>query len=157
MSDFICYIDLTQEQIDGKIVDKRRIHFRGDSTLEAGSRLEHIPDSIEYDIKGFIDAIEGAVLKEYGGDIKAVEKAKIEQQKAIDEKAEKLIKEIDEPEEPEEPALNKAEAVNTIKANISKLNFADVQNVMKKYGFANFNNPDEIPEEGLLEILKMIK
>ena len=59
--------------------------------------------------------------------------------------------------EPEEPALNKVEAVNTIKANISKLNFADVQNVMKKHGFANFNNPDEIPEEGLLEILKMIK
>ena len=60
-------------------------------------------------------------------------------------------------EEEQEPTLNKAEAVNTIKANISKLNFADVQNVMKKHGFANFNNPDEIPEEGLLEILKMIK
>ena len=81
------------------------------------------------------------------------EEFKKEQAKEVKELENKLP---DQPEE-EEPKLNKVEAVNTIKANISKLNFADVQNVMKKYGFANFNNPDEIPEEGLLEILKMIK
>ena len=80
------------------------------------------------------------------------EEFKKEQIKEVKE----LENKLPEPEE-EEPALNKVEAVNTIKANISKLNFADVQNVMKKHGFANFNNPDEIPEEGLLEILKMIK
>ena len=80
------------------------------------------------------------------------EEFKKEQAKEVKE----LENKLPEPEEPE-PKLNKVEAVNTIKANISKLNFADVQNVMKKYGFANFNNPDELPEEGLLEILKMIK
>ena len=80
------------------------------------------------------------------------EEFKKEQAKEVKELENKLPE-----EEEQEPTLNKVEAVNTIKANISKLNFADVQNTMKKYGFANFNNPDEIPEEGLLEILKLIK
>lgn len=156
MSDFIVYIDTTQRKVDDKIIDERIIRFRGDSTIEAGGRLEQVVESIPYSIKGFIKAVEDAILAEYGGDVKAVEKAKEEQTKDLEERVDRFIGNLDQPEE-EEPKLNKAEAVNTIKANISKLNFADVQNVMKKYGFANFNNPDEIPEEGLLEILKMIK
>ena len=156
MSDFIVYIDTTQRKVDDKIVDERIIRFRGDSTIEAGGRLEQVVESIPYSIKGFIKAVEDAILAEYGGDTKAVEKAKEEQTKDLEERVDRFIGNLDQPEE-EEPKLNKVEAVNTIKANISKLNFADVQNVMKKHGFANFNNPDEIPEEGLLEILKMIK
>ena len=156
MSDFICYIDLTQEQIDGKIVDKRKIHFRGDSTLEAGSRLEHIPDSIEYDIKGFIEAIEGAVLKEYGGDTKAVEKAKVEQQKAIDEKAEKLIKEIDKPQEPE-LELSKADVVDKLKANMGKIDMSKLQAIMSKHGVSSFANPEALPAEFCIEVLELIK
>ena len=156
MSDFIVYIDTTQRKVDDKIIDERIIRFRGDSTIEAGGRLEQVVESIPYSIKGFIKAVEDAILAEYGGDTKAVEKAKEEQTKDLEERVDRFIDNLDKPEE-QEPTLNKAEAVNTIKANISKLNFADVQNVMKKHGFANFNNPDEIPEEGLLEILKMIK
>ena len=156
MSDFIVYIDTTQRKVDDKIIDERIIRFRGDSTIEAGGRLEQVVESIPYSIKGFIKAVEDAILAEYGGDTKAVEKAKEEQTKDLEERVDRFIDNLDKPEE-EEPSLNKVEAVNTIKANISKLNFADVQNVMKKHGFANFNNPDEIPEEGLLEILKMIK
>ena len=156
MSDFIVYIDTTQRKVDDKIIDERIIRFRGDSTIEAGGRLEQVVESIPYSIKGFIKAVEDAILAEYGGDTKAVEKAKEEQTKDLEERVDRFIGNLDRPEE-EEPTLNKVEAVNTIKANISKLNFADVQNVMKKHGFANFNNPDEIPEEGLLEILKMIK
>ena len=156
MSDFIVYIDTTQRKVDDKIIDERIIRFRGDSTIEAGGRLEQVVESIPYSIKGFIKAVEDAILAEYGGDTKAVEKAKEEQTKDLEERVDRFIDNLDKPEEPE-PSLNKVEAVNTIKANISKLNFADVQNVMKKHGFANFNNPDEIPEEGLLEILKMIK
>ena len=156
MSDFIVYIDTTQRKVDDKIIDERIIRFRGDSTIEAGGRLEQVVESIPYSIKGFIKAVEDAILAEYGGDTKAVEKAKEEQTKDLEERVDRFIGNLDKPEEPE-PALNKVEAVNTIKANISKLNFADVQNVMKKHGFANFNNPEEIPEEGLLEILKMIK
>ena len=156
MSDFIVYIDTTQRKVDDKIIDERIIRFRGDSTIEAGGRLEQVVESIPYSIKGFIKAVEDAILAEYGGDTKAVEKAKEEQTKDLEERVDRFIDNLDKPEE-EEPKLNKVEAVNTIKANISKLNFADVQNIMKKYGFANFNNPDEIPEEGLLEILKMIK
>ena len=156
MSDFIVYIDTTQRKVGDKIIDERILRFRGDSTIEAGGRLEQVVESIPYSIKGFIKAVEDAILAEYGGDVKAVEKAKKEQTKDLEERVDRFISNLDEPEE-QEPTLNKTEAVNTIKANISKLNFADVQNIMKKYGFANFNNPDEIPEEGLLEILKMIK
>ena len=156
MSDFIVYIDTTQRKVGDKIIDERILRFRGDSTIEAGGRLEQVVESIPYSIKGFIKAVEDAILAEYGGDVKAVEKAKEEQTKDLEERVDRFISNLDEPEE-EEPKLNKVEAVNTIKANISKLNFADVQNIMKKYGFTNFNNPDEIPEEGLLEILKMIK
>ena len=156
MSDFIVYIDTTQRKVDDKIIDERIIRFRGDSTIEAGGRLEQVVESIPYSIKGFIKAVEDAILAEYGGDTKAVEKAKEEQTKDLEERVDRFIGNLDKPEE-QEPTLNKVEAVNTIKANISKLNFADVQNVMKKHGFANFNNPDEIPEEGLSEILKMIK
>ena len=156
MSDFIVYIDTTQRKVDDKIIDERIIRFRGDSTIEAGGRLEQVVESIPYSIKGFIKAVEDAILAEYGGDTKAVEKAKEEQTKDLEERVDRFIDNLDKSEE-QEPKLNKVEAVNTIKANISKLNFADVQNIMKKYGFANFNNPDEIPEEGLLEILKMIK
>ena len=156
MSDFICYIDLTQEQIDGKIVDKRKIHFRGDSTLEAGSRLEHIPDSIEYDIKGFIDAIEGAVLKEYGGDTKAVEKAKVEQQKAIDEKAEKLIKEIDEPQEPE-LEISKVEVVEKLKASMGKIDMKKLQSLMEKHKVSSFANPEALTVEFCMAVLKLIE
>ena len=156
MSDFIVYIDTTQRKVGDKIIDERILRFRGDSTIEAGGRLEQVVESIPYSIKGFIKAVEDAILAEYGGDVKAVEKAKEEQTKDLEERVDRFISNLDEPEE-QEPTLNKTEAVNTIKANISKLNFADVQNIMKKYGFTNFNNPDEIPEEGLLEILKMIK
>ena len=156
MSDFIVYIDTTQRKVGDKIIDERILRFRGDSTIEAGGRLEQVVESIPYSIKGFIKAVEDAILAEYGGDVKAVEKAKKEQTKDLEERVDRFISNLDEPEE-QEPTLNKTEAVNTIKANISKLNFADVQNVMQKHGFANFNNPDEIPEEGLLEILKMIK
>ena len=137
--------------------EERRLYMRGTGYISAGCRFA--PDSVKKYIvnegnfaRKFIDTHEDGLRNSKTKPI-SKEEFKKEQIKEAKELEERVFVE----EEEEEPKLNKVEAVNTIKANISKLNFADVQNIMKKYGFANFNNPDEIPEEGLLEILKMIK
>ena len=137
--------------------EERRLYMRGTGYISAGCRFapDSVPEFIVYEgnfARKFIDTLEDGLRNSKTKPI-SKEEFKKEQIKEAKELEERIFVE---PEEPE-PKLNKAEAVNTIKANISKLNFADVQNVMKKHGFANFNNPDEIPEEGLLEILKMIK
>lgn len=137
--------------------EERRLYLRSNGYVDAGCRYaaNSVPEYIVYEgnfARKFIDTLEEGLRKSKTNQI-SKEEFKKEQIKEAKELEERVFEE----EEEQEPTLNKVEAVNTIKANISKLNFADVQNIMKKYGFANFNNPDEIPEEGLLEILKMIK
>ena len=148
-----------EKAVDGKKVvgEERRLYFRSTGYIDAGCRFapDAVPEYIVYEgnfARTLLDTLEEGLRKSKTNPV-SKEEFKKEQVKEVKELENKLP---DQPEE-EEPKLNKVEAVNTIKANISKLNFADVQNVMKKHGFANFNNPDEIPEEGLLEILKMIK
>ena len=157
---FDCVLTGTIEKtVDSKKVtsEERRLYLRGTGYISAGCRFKEdaVPEYIVYEgnfARKFIDTLEEGLRRSKTNPV-SKEEFKKEQAKEVKELENKLP---DQPEE-EEPKLNKVEAVNTIKANISKLNFADVQNTMKKYGFANFNNPDEIPEEGLLEILKMIK
>ena len=136
--------------------EERRLYMRGTGYISAGCRFapDSVPEFIVYEgnfARKFIDTLEDGLRNSKTKPV-SKEEFKKEQIKEAKELEERVFV-----EEEQEPALNKVEAVNTIKANISKLNFADVQNTMKKYGFVNFNNPDEIPEEGLLEILKMIK
>ena len=158
---FDCVLTGTIEKtIDSKKItgEERRLYMRGNGYVDAGCRFapDSVPEYIVYEgnfARKFIDTLEEGLRRSKTNPV-SKEEFKKEQAKEVKELENKLP---DQPEEEQEPTLNKVEAVNTIKANISKLNFADVQNVMKKYGFANFNNPDEIPEEGLLEILKMIK
>ena len=147
-----------EKAVDGKKVvgEERRLYFRSTGYIDAGCRFapDAVPEYIVYEgnfARTLLDTLEEGLRKSKTNPV-SKEEFKKEQAKEVKELENKL------PEvEESEPKLNKVEAVNTIKANISKLNFADVQNVMKKHGFTNFNNPDEIPEEGLLEILKMIK
>ena len=147
-----------EKAVDGKKVvgEERRLYFRSTGYIDAGCRFapDAVPEYIVYEgnfARTLLDTLEEGLRKSKTNPV-SKEEFKKEQAKEVKELENKL------PEvEEQELKLNKVEAVNTIKANISKLNFADVQNVMKKHGFANFNNPDEIPEEGLLEILKMIK
>ena len=158
---FDCVLTGTIEKtIDSKKItgEERRLYMRGNGYVDAGCRFapDSVPEFIVYEgnfARKFIDTLEEGLRRSKTNPI-SKEEFKKEQAKEVKELENKLP---DQPEEEQEPTLNKVEAVNTIKANISKLNFTDVQNVMKKHGFANFNNPDEIPEEGLLEILKMIK
>ena len=152
MSDFILFIELTKEMEDGKLVDKRKIHFRGDSTLECGSRLEDVPDYIDYDIKGFIDAVEGAVLKAYGGNKVALNKAKEEQEKEAVEKADTFSQKINDEYTLEE----KQEKLDKIKANISKLDMAKLQKIMADHSITSFNDAEAVPSKALDEILALI-
>ena len=157
---FDCVLTGTIEKtVDSKKVtsEERRLYLRGTGYISAGCRFapDSVPEFIVYEgnfARKFIDTLEDGLRNSKTKPI-SKEEFKKEQIKEAKELEERVFVE----EEEQEPTLNKAEAVNIIKANISKLNFADVQNVMKKHGFTNFNNPDEIPEEGLLEILKMIK
>lgn len=91
MVDFIVFIELGKELEKGKAVDKRYIYFRGDSGLEAGSRFKHVPNRIEYGYKEFIETVEEAILAEYGGDKKAVEEAKNEQNAVKEAKAQEFV------------------------------------------------------------------
>ena len=156
MSDFIVYIDTTQRKVDDKIIDERIIRFRGDSTIEAGGRLEQVVESIPYSIKGFIKAVEDAILAEYGGDIKAVEKAKEEQTKDLEERADRFIGNLDKPEEPE-LELSKADVVDKLKANMSKIDMSKLQAMMSKHGVSSFANPETLPVEFCIEVLELIK
>lgn len=94
MVDFICFIELGKELVKGVAVDKRYIYFRGDSGLEAGSRFKHVPNRIEYGFKEFIDTVEDAILAEYGGDSKAVETAKKEQNAEKEAKAQEFVSSV---------------------------------------------------------------
>lgn len=102
MVDFIVFVELGKELEKGVAVDKRYIYFRGDSGLEAGSRFKHVPNRIEYSFDGFIDTVEEAILQEYGGDTKAVEKAKKEQNKEKESKAKEFVDKVKNPVTPEE-------------------------------------------------------
>lgn len=153
MSDFILFIELTKEMEDGKLTDKRRIHFRGDSTLECGSRLENVPDYIDYDIKGFIDTVEGAVLQAYGGDKKAVEKAKKEQLQEVERKA---VEFSNKNKQEETPTVSKEEKLEQIKSNMSKIDMTKLKEIMTKHKFANFNDLSAVSHEALDEIIALL-
>src|SRR5690606_4911557 len=100
--DFIVFVELGKELEKGVAVDKRYIYFRGDSGLEAGSRFKHVPNRIEYSYADFINTVEEAILQEYGGDTKAVEKAKKEQNKAKEDKAKEFVDKVKNEKTPEE-------------------------------------------------------
>lgn len=100
--DFICFVELTKELERGQMVDKRHIYFRGDSGLEAGSRFKHVPNRIEYGYREFIDTVENAILAEYDGDEKAVEKARLEQNAVIEEKAKEFVEKVANSKSPNE-------------------------------------------------------
>ena len=92
--DFIIFVELTKELEKGKMVDKRHIYFRGDSGLEAGSRFKHVPNRIEYGYKEFVETVENAILAEYGGDVQALEEAKIEQNAEKEAKAKEYVNSV---------------------------------------------------------------
>lgn len=133
-ADLIVFIELTKEIDKGKKVDKRYIYFRGDADMEAGSRFKHAPVRVEYGAENYVNAIEGAIEKEYGSK-KAVSQAKKKQAKEAEQekkeekeqpKAEDLIKEIDELVKSMDNA-SKHELVEQLKTNFSTSNYRKME------------------------------
>lgn len=154
MADFIIFIEMTKENVGESLVDKRYIHFRGDSSLEAGSRFENIPNKIEYDVSGFINTIEDSILKEYGGDKKAVEKAKKEQEKEFNEKVDKFITQ----ETSEE--LNGDALLEIIKVKFPDTTDekkAEIKSVMAEYNITSLKSAEGLNVDALKKIVEILE
>jgi demethoxyubiquinone hydroxylase (CLK1/Coq7/Cat5 family) len=135
MVDFIVYIDIAKEKVGKELQDVRYIHFRGNSSLEAGSRFANIPDKIKYSATGFIEAIEEAILSEYNGDEKAVEQAKQEQFQELEDKSSEYIEKqknsIDKLDSAEELIEHIKNSIGQFVDNEDKM--IEIKTVIKKY------------------------
>jgi hypothetical protein len=152
MVDFIVFIELGKELEKGVAVDKRYIYFRGDSGLEAGSRFKHVPNRIEYGFREFIDTVEEAILAEYGGDKKAVEKARKEQNAKKEAKAQEFVDSVKNAKTPDELI----EEIGTLVADMEKEDKITVANKFKEIlGDANFKKSDDV--QALTKALEFVK
>lgn len=152
-ADFIIFIEITKELENGKMVDKRHIHFRGDASLEAGSRFANMPEKIEYDPVEFINAIEGAILSEYGGNENEVKKAKEKQEIEFEKQAQKFI-------QSQKATLTLPEAKEEIKLAIASLtNKAQrlhIKGVLEEHiGTFDYESTDDV--EALNKAVLLIK
>lgn len=150
--DFIVFVELGKELVKGQTVDKRYIYFRGDSGLEAGSRFKHVPNRIEYGFKEFIDTVEEAILAEYGGDTKAVEKAKKEQTKEAEAKASEYVDSVKNNKSPEELIDAITEIIGDLKAQDKK---ACADFFKELWGFVDYKKAEDV--EGLTKALEFVK
>lgn len=149
MVDFICFIDVV------KVGDemKRFIHFRGDSSLEAGTRFNKIAEKIEYSPTGFIKTIEKAIMDEYNGDTKAVEKAMEEQNKEFEAKANDYIE-----KQKAIPTVEEAQAM--IGELVQKFNDEDsrekiIAEFKSVLGTANYKKVDDL--QALMQVINFLE
>ncbi|MCR8994584.1 ATP-binding protein [Brevibacillus laterosporus] len=150
MSDFIIYISIDKEVVNGLVNENRYIHFRSDGDIEAGSRFENVPNKIEYDVDLFLETFEKAVLEAYDGDEKAVDTAKQTQEQEREEKALDYVQ-----EEASNPEKTSNDYIVQIDALIGKMN-KDQKEQLKvelkaKVGSINYKKYTEIEqfEKGL--------
>lgn len=141
MADFIVFIELSKELVKGVAEDRRYIYFRGDSGLEAGSRFKHVPNRIEYSYSDFIDTVEDAILQEYGGDEKAVEKAKKEQSKKKESKAKEYVDKVKNTKEPSELHEEIQSIVKDLDNSVKKVIAKEFKDLL---GDADFRNTEDI-------------
>lgn len=152
MVDFIVFVELGKELIKGQTVDKRYIYFRGDSGLEAGSRFNHVPNRIEYGYKEFIDTVEEAILAEYGGDKKAVQEARKEQNAVAEAKAQEFVDSVNNAKSPDELINAIGEIIGTLEPKVKKecaLFFKDT------LGDMDYRKSDDV--DGLEKSLDFVK
>lgn len=146
-ADMIVFLELTKEVEKGKKVDKRYIYFRGDADMEAGSRFKHAPVRVEYGVENYVNAIEGAIEKEYGSE-EAVEEAKEKQAKEAEEKAEE-----------EANAPDAEELVKEVDKKVKDLTESKKKKLAteltEKFSTANYRKMED--EKELEKVLKMIE
>jgi hypothetical protein len=153
MVDFVVFVELGKELEKGRQVDKRYIYFRGDSGLEAGSRFKHVPNRIDYDFKGFVDTVEEAILAEYDGDVKEVEKAKKEQKKQKDAEVQEYMETLD--DSVESPAELIAEIGERVKTMDKDEKLAVAEFFLEKLGMKDYRKSKDA--EALAEVLEALR
>ncbi|WP_214771528.1 ATP-binding protein [Exiguobacterium sp. s133] len=63
MSDFIVFINIEVEKVNGKNETNRYMYFRSDTTFRAGSRFKSVPEKVEWGAKNFLDVFKEAVTE----------------------------------------------------------------------------------------------
>lgn len=152
MADFITFLTVEKEKgDDGKVESKRYIYFRTDGYVEAGSRFPNIPERIEYDVQGFIDAIENAIKSEFSEGVD-LNKLKKEQEKVKEEKAKEFV----ENDKKNNPDKIKEELTEIIKG-LDDTNKKKVSAKFKEIfgGTANYNKIDDVNQ--LKEALEYVQ
>ena len=154
-----------REVVDGKLINEgRTVYLRGNSFVDAGSRFETLPDTIngdrEFLVDQFLDAFTNAVkasIKSGSSDDKAIAKAKKEEESERKSKAAEAQKAEKEAEE--DNSELKSELISELSALFTKAD-DDKKKVAKSQlidaGFKKFND-DGVTVELLQNIIEGLK
>lgn len=143
----------TNKDVGSIAKEERVVSFRDESyAIDVKSHLKYIVPKCKLDSDDIIKELKDAMRKQAG----------IFEENISDDKIkEKVIKEKKEKEELIENnslSLKQKEAIiGEIKNSLSKIEMEQLQEIMKKYGFSNFNDASIIPDEALKEIQELIK
>lgn len=148
-----------EKAVDGKKVvgEERRLYFRSTGYIDAGCRFapNAVPEYIVYEgnfARTLLDTLEEGLRKSKTNTV-SKEEFKKEQAKEVKELENKQL------ELPQEPELkiSKAEVVDKLKVNMSKIDMSKLQAIMSKHGVSSFANPETLPVEFCFEVLELIK
>lgn len=163
-ADIIMYGETTlskKSKTDKSIVVDRKLKFRSDGTILAGSRFRNFPDEIDVDPKAFMEAFTAGVASANDGfdsimeqpekKVEETEKPKVK--KAV-EKVKSKIEEVVEPEPEEEESSGEEISAEVIQAEIAEMIVAkdmsasEKQDLAKMFkaelGVVNFKKSDDV-------------
>lgn len=149
-------------QVVGKVTNESRIiTFRDDNfNIDSKSRFTEIVPQIEFDTDQFIGAIEDAIKKAHAKQkgAKSLEETKKEQEQL---KEEEIKQRLDDVRKNKIDVERNDELVEAIKAKFLDKNTTDemklnAKKVMDEYGITDFKYPDNLPTQGLEEIVKVL-
>lgn len=140
----------------GKVAsEKRMVTFRDEEyAVDVKSHLKHIVPKCELNSDIIIDVLEDAIRKQsemFHGEKtdKEIEKIKEEQTKQIEEELTNKAPKVDLLEV-------KQEKLDKIKANLTKIDMAKLQDIMTTYNVVDFSSIENIEMECLDEILGLL-
>lgn len=144
---------------NGDKVATRAITTKGDPNLTAGNRVYMKEDIVfENELEAITKFQEnfGKVIEERLRNAGILEDIKDIEKKQKDEKTQKIDEFIKDKADKEDTEEVKQEKLDKIKSNLSKLDMAKLQEIMKKHSVTNFNDAASVPTKALDEILALI-
>lgn len=151
-ADMIIYGDLQVEETKTGQKTTRKLKFRSDGNILCGTRFRSFPSEIENDVDVFINTFKETILGLYNGNAKEVEKARVEQEKAMEVRAEKML-------ESEKEQSNASELIEEIQMLVKGLTKTKRQNLIKPFteilGDADIRKSEDV--EGLTKALELVK